>query len=456
MTHPPVRRNALYCQAGGVTAVINASAAAVIETCRAHPDRIGTLFAGRNGVIGVLDEDLIDTTPRIRRDAPRAAQHPRRRIRLRRYRLPELEDDRRPWERLRDVFAAHDIGYVFYNGGNGSADTARSFAKFPEIFGYPLTCVHVPKTVDNDMPVTDCAPGFGSAAKYLAVSFREAAADVASMAASSTRVFILEAMGRHAGWMVAAMGLAATSPDAMSRMSCCSRRSRSTRRKFLAHVKATVAAHEYCVIGVSEGLARPDGTPVSALPGPHPPGEEQLGGVAPVLAQLVRKHLGYKCHWATADYLQRSARHIASSTDLAQAEALGKAAVELALAGRTSVMPIVVRESSHPYRWRVGVTDLDNVATIERTLPREFIAADRYHITEAVDPGPARRQRPDAGNRAGRPAGRAGLPQPPVHDDRIVGVVLFVDHRVVPARRVHRRSASRSARSCRALPATSA
>lgn len=382
MTSPPVRRNALYCQAGGVTAVINASAAAVIETCRAHPDRIGTLFAGRNGVIGVLDEDLIDTTPESAETLLALRNTPGGAFGSARYRLPELEDDRRPWERLRDVFAAHDIGYVFYNGGNGSADTARSFARFPEIFGYPLTCVHVPKTVDNDMPVTDCAPGFGSAAKYLAVSFREAAADVASMAASSTRVFILEAMGRHAGWMVAAMGLAAEPGRDVPHVLLFAEVP-FDEVQFLAHVKATVAAHEYCVIGVSEGLARPDGTPVSALPGPHPPGEEQLGGVAPVLAQLVRKHLGYKCHWATADYLQRSARHIASSTDLAQAEALGKAAVELALAGRTSVMPIVVRESSHPYRWRVGVTDLDNVATIERTLPREFIAADRYHITEA-------------------------------------------------------------------------
>jgi len=379
VTRPP---NALYCQAGGVTAVINATAAAIIEACRDQPDRISAVYAGRNGILGVLAEDLVDTsfesaaTLRALRHTPGGA------FGSARFRLGSFEDDRATWDRLLAVFAAHDIRYLFYNGGNGSADTARSLAQFPARFGYPLTCVHVPKTIDNDLAVTDCSPGFGSAAKYLAVSLREAAADVASMAASSTRVFILEAMGRHAGWMVAAMGLAADCDHHPPHLLLFAEVP-FDEADFLDRVSGIVERHGYCVVGVSEGLADPRGTPVAAAPGSHPTGEEQFGGVAPHLARLVRERLHLKCHWATADYLQRAARHLASATDLAHAEAVGRAAVEFALAGHSSVMPVIIRESDTPYRWRVGMTDLDQVAVLERTLPREFIAADRCHITDA-------------------------------------------------------------------------
>jgi ATP-dependent phosphofructokinase / diphosphate-dependent phosphofructokinase len=372
--------NALYCQAGGVTAVLNATAAAVIETCREHPDRIGRVFAGSNGILGVLAEDLIDTSSETA-ETLRALRHtPGGAFGSARFRLGTFEEDRRTWDRLHAVLAAHDIRYVLYNGGNGSADTTRSLAQFPERFGYPVTCIHVPKTVDNDLAVTDCSPGFGSAAKYLAVSLREAAADVASMAASSTKVFILEAMGRHAGWMVAAMGLAADADHHPPHLLLFAEVPFDP-ADFLARVHAVVERCGYCVVGASEGLSDLDGRPVSALPGPHPPGEEQFGGVAPHLARLVHDRLGYKCHWATADYLQRAARHLASATDLAHAEAVGRAAVDFALDGRNGTMPVIVRESDHPYRWRIGMTDLDSVATLERRLPRDFIAADRCHIT---------------------------------------------------------------------------
>ena len=379
MTSPP---NALYCQAGGGTAVINASAAAVIEACRAVPDRIGSVYAGHNGIIGVLAEDLIDTTFESAATLQALRHTPGAAFGSARFRLGSFEDDRSTWDRLVEVFAAHDIGYVFYNGGNGSADTARSLAQIPARLDYPLTCVHVPKTVDNDLAVTDCSPGFGSAAKYLAVSLREAAADVASMAASSTRVFVLEAMGRHAGWMVAAMGLAADADHHPPHLLLFAEIP-FDQADFLARVRSVVERNGYCVIGVSEGLVDENGAPVVALPGSHPPGEERFGGVAPHLARLVQDRLGYKCHWATADYLQRAARHLASATDLEHAEATGRAAVMYALAGHNGVLPVIVRESDEPYRWRIGMTSLDDVATLERTLPREFIAPDRCHITDA-------------------------------------------------------------------------
>lgn len=374
------RRNAFYAQAGGVTAVLNASAAAVIETARGHRDRIGKVLAGRNGILGLLHEDLIDTS----KESPaalRALRHtPGGAFGSARFRLGEVEEDRPTWERLVAVLAAHDIGYVFYNGGNGSADTSLKLSRIPALFGHPLACVHVPKTIDNDLAVTDCSPGFGSAAKYLAVSMREAAADVASMAATSTRVFILEAMGRHAGWMVAAMGLAATEPHHPPHLLLFAEVP-FDEAHFLERVAHTVRQFGHCVIGVSEGLRSTDGRHLAEIPA-APGRNEQLGGVAPRLAALVHDRLGHKCHWATADYLQRSARHLASATDLAHAEAVGRAAVDLALAGHNGVMPTIVRTSDHPYRWRIGTTDLASVATLEKTLPRAFVSADRLHITD--------------------------------------------------------------------------
>lgn len=375
-------RNVFYAQAGGATAVINASAAAVIETCRGSTTALGTVLAGHHGILGLLHEDLIDTSQESPETLRELRHTPGAAFGSARFRLAAPEDDPRTFERIVDVLAAHDIGYVLYNGGNGSADTTLQLSKIAARFGYPLTCVHIPKTIDNDIPGTDSCPGFGSAAKYLAVSLKEAAADVASTATTSTRVFILEAMGRHAGWMVAAMGLAggdAVHPPHLLLFA----EVPFHEPEFLSRVEATVTRYGYCVVGASEGLRTPEGQFLAEIRAAAPGRNEQLGGVAPRLAALVHERLGYKCHWATADYLQRSARHLASAVDLAHAEAVGRAGVEMALAGRNGYMATIERDSDLPYRWHVGEIPLDGIAARERTLPRAFIADDGFHISDA-------------------------------------------------------------------------
>ena len=375
------RRNALYAQSGGVTAVINASASAVIATAREHRDRIGKVFAGRDGILGVLTEDLIDTS-RESAAAIAALRHtPGGAFGSARYKLRRIEDDPSQYERLIEVFRAHDIGWFFYNGGGDSADTCLKVSRLAQSLGYPIQAIHVPKTMDNDLPLTDCSPGFGSVAKYLAVSVREVGFDVASMARTSTRVFVLEAMGRHAGWTVAAMGLAAESAGEAPHVLLFPEIPFDA-DAFLARVDDTVRRHGHCVVGVSEGLRGPDGKFLSETGLRDAFGHAQLGGVAPVLAGLVKERLKFKYHWAVADYLQRAARHLASRTDVAQAVAVGEAAVKLALAGRNAVMPTIVRHSDRPYRWGVGVADLNEVANVERKMPRDYITADGFHITD--------------------------------------------------------------------------
>ncbi|HET7635608.1 MAG TPA: 6-phosphofructokinase [Burkholderiales bacterium] len=375
------RKNAFYAQSGGVTAVINATACGVIETARRHRNLIGKVYAGRDGIIGALTEDLIDTS----RESPasiRALRHtPSGAFGSCRYKLKSFEEHRRHYERLIDVFRAHDIGYFFYNGGNDSADTAYKVSQISEKLGYPVVCVGVPKTVDNDLVKTDCCPGFGSVAKYVATSIREAGFDVASMARTSTKVFVLEVMGRHAGWITAACGLAAEKQGDAPQLLLFPEITFNP-EKFLKKVNASVKRHGYCAIAVSEGLRGADGKFLSESGLRDSFGHAQLGGVAPVIATLVKDKLGYKYHWAVADYLQRSARHIASKTDVEQAYAVGKAAVELALKGRNAVMPIIIRKSDKPYRWAIGVADLKDVANHERMMPRNFITADGFHITE--------------------------------------------------------------------------
>lgn len=375
-------RNAFYAQSGGVTAVINASACGVIQTARQHGDRIGKVFAGRNGILGALTEDLIDTSAESDEAIAALRYTPAGAFGSCRYKLKGLEESRAQYERLIEVFKAHDIGYFFYNGGGDSADTCLKVSQLSERMGYPLAAIHVPKTVDNDLPITDCCPGFGSVAKYIAISTREASFDVASMAATSTKVFILEVMGRHAGWIAAAGGLAADEqhdlplvilfpeivfdPD-----------------KFLARVDAQVKRYGYCSVVVSEGVKGADGRFLADAGAKDAFGHTQLGGAAPVIAGLVKNALGYKYHWAVADYLQRAARHIASRTDVEQAYALGKAAVEAALAGQHAVMPTIVRTSDSPYRWTIGQANLSEVANVERKMPREFISEDGFGITAA-------------------------------------------------------------------------
>ena len=374
------RRNAFYAQSGGVTAVINASAAGVIEAARKHKDKIGKLYAGRDGIVGALTEELIDTSREPARAVAALRYTPSGAFGSARLKLKKFDEDRSQYDRLVDVFKAHDIGYFFFNGGGDSADTCLKVSQLSEQMGYPIVCVHVPKTMDNDLPITDCSPGFGSVAKYLAVSVREAGYDVASMARTSTRVFILEAMGRHAGWTVAAMGLAAEQPGDAPHVLLFPEIP-FDQAKFLARVDQTVKQHGHCVIGASEGLHGADGKFLAESGLRDAFGHAQLGGVAPTLATLIRDNLKLKYHWAVADYLQRAARHIASKTDVQQAYAVGKAAVELALKGRNAVMPAIVRKSNKPYKWTIEVADLNDVANVEKKMPRDYISEDGFHIT---------------------------------------------------------------------------
>ena len=375
------KKNAFYAQSGGVTATINTTACGVIETARKHQQRIGKVYAGRDGIIGALTEDLIDTSKEPAA-AIRALRHtPGGAFGSCRYKLKGLDEHRAQYERLIEVFKAHDIGYFFYNGGNDSADTSYKVSQFAERLGYPLVCVGVPKTVDNDLAVTDCCPGFGSVAKYVATSIREAGYDVASMARTSTRVFILEVMGRHAGWITAACGLAAEQEGDAPHILLFPE-IQFDQERFLARVDDTVRRHGYCTIGVSEGLRNAEGKFLSESGLRDAFGHAQLGGVAPLIANLVKDKLKQKYHWAVADYLQRSARHIASKTDVLQSYAVGKAAVELAIKGRSGVMPVIVRKSSKPYRWTVGVAELKDVANKEKMMPRDYITGDGFHITD--------------------------------------------------------------------------
>ena len=381
MKKKPVPRNAFYAQSGGVTAVINASACGVIETARKHKDKIGKVYAGRNGIIGALTEDLIDTSKESAR-AIAALQHtPAGAFGSCRYKLKGLEESRAQYERLIEVFRAHDIGYFFYNGGNDSADTCLKVAQIAQKLGYPLTAVHVPKTVDNDLPITDNCPGFGSVAKYVATSMREASFDVASMAMTSTKVFVLEVMGRHAGWITAAVGMAEDAATPIPLVLLFPEVA-FDEAKFLAAVDAKVKAFGYCCVGVSEGLLNAEGKLMAEAGTRDAFGHAQLGGVGPMIAGIVKDRLKLKYHWAVADYLQRAARHLASKTDVEQSYAVGRAAVLMALAGKNAVMPAITRVSDKPYRWKITEAPLEKVANVEKKLPKDFITKDGYGITD--------------------------------------------------------------------------
>jgi 6-phosphofructokinase 1 len=377
--HNMAKKNAFYAQSGGVTAVINASACGVIETARKHKDKIGKVYAGRNGIIGALTEELIDTSKESAKAIAALRNTPSGAFGSCRFKLKGLEENQREYQRLIEVFKAHNIGYFFYNGGGDSADTCYKVSQLSEKMGYPVQAIHVPKTVDNDLPITDCCPGFGSVAKYIAVSTLEASYDVRSMAKTSTKVFVLEVMGRHAGWIAAAGGLAEAQgipvvilfPEI-----------EFDQKKFLAKVDAMVKKHGYCTVVVSEGCHYPDGKFIAEQGTKDAFGHAQLGGAAPVIANMVKEAFGYKFHWAVADYLQRAARHIASKTDVEQAYALGKAAVELALKGENSVMPAILRTSDKPYKWKIGVAPLSKVANVEKFMPRDFITRDGFGITD--------------------------------------------------------------------------
>lgn len=374
-------RNAFYAQSGGVTSVINASAAGVIETARKHPEKIGKVFAGKSGILGALNEELFDTSLEAAEDIEALKHTPGGAFGSCRYKLKSLEENRAEYERLINVFKAHDIGYFFYNGGNDSADTCLKVSQIAEKLNYPLQAIHVPKTVDNDLPITDNCPGFGSVAKYIAISTMEAAADVTSMSETSTKVFIVEVMGRHAGWIAAAGGLA--NPDVILFPEVA-----FDKAKFLAAVDQAVRTRGQCIVVASEGVQDADGNFLADGGTVDAFGHKQLGGVAPQLATMIQSELGHKYHWAVADYLQRSARHISSQTDLDHAYAVGAEAVKYAIEGHNAVMPAITRSNpsdkpGNDYSWHLEMAPLDQIANVEKFLPAEYIREDGYGITEA-------------------------------------------------------------------------
>lgn len=376
---PP--KNAFYAQSGGVTAVINASACGLIEAARTHKRHIGKVLAGRNGIIGALREDLIDTSRESARAIAGLRSTPSGAFGSCRYKLKSLEQNRAEYERLIEVFRAHDIGFFFYNGGGDSADTCLKVSQLSESMGYPIQAIHIPKTVDNDLPLTDTCPGFGSVAKYVAVSTLEAGLDVASMCETSTKVFILEVMGRHAGWIAAAAGLAARGTGEPPHVILFPEVA-FDRARFLQKVRQAVKRHGYCVVVASEGVRDGAGNFLADAGTTDAFGHKQLGGVAPTLASMVKQELGYKYHWALADYLQRAARHVASRTDVEQAYAVGRAAVELAVSGRNAVMVTIERGRGKRYSWSTGEAPLSKVANTEHVLPRDFITRDGFGITD--------------------------------------------------------------------------
>lgn len=374
--------NALYAQSGGVTAVINTSACGVIETARKNSNQINKIYAARNGIIGALTEDLIDTSFESPEDIAALKHTPAGAFGSCRHKLGAIEKHRKQYERLVEVFSAHNIRYFFYNGGGDSQDTAYKVSKISQELGYPIICIGIPKTIDNDLPFTDNSPGFGSVAKYVAVSIREAGMDVASMALTSTKVFILEVMGRHAGWIAAAGGLAAEQEGDSPHIILFPEIPLKT-ELFLKRVQETVKKYDHCSIVVSEGVKNAEGAFISESGLVDAFGHKQLGGVAPVVAKIIKDNLGFKYHWAVSDYLQRSARHIASKTDVEQAYAVGKAAVEMALAGKNAVMPIIVRGKGDKYTWSIGEVSLEKVANVEFKMPSEYITEDGFGITSA-------------------------------------------------------------------------
>ena len=376
-------KNAFYAQSGGVTAVINGSACGVLQTARQHVNEIGKVYAGRNGIIGALTEDLIDTSVEFDTAIAALKHTPGAAFGSCRYRLGSIHENRAQYERLIEVFRAHDIGFFFYNGGGDSQDTTYKINQLSAELAYPIVCVGIPKTMDNDLPITDCSPGFGSVAKYVATSLREAALDLTAMSRTSTKVFTMEVMGRHAGWTTAACALAAEHEGDAPHILLLPEVAFNEER-FLAKVEEALERYDQCVIAVSEGVKGPDGGFLSASGLKDSFGHPQLGGVAPLITSLITAKLGCKCHWAVPDYLLRSARHIASETDLQQAYAVGRAAVEFAIAGRTAVMPAIRRLSDTPYRWDIIEAPLSEVANQEKLLPPDFISGDGFGITEAA------------------------------------------------------------------------
>ncbi len=375
-----MKKNAFYAQSGGVTSVINATASALILETKKHKSKIGKVFAGKNGILGALREELIDTSKESLSAIKSLREKPGGAFGSCRFKLKSLNENKKEYERLVEVFKAHDIGYFFYNGGNDSADTAFKVSEISKELEYPINCIAIPKTVDNDLAVTDCCPGFGSAAKYIATSTMEASLDVASMSETSTKVFILEVMGRHAGWMAASSALARTEKNDAPHIILLPEVTFNL-NNFLSKIKKVVNQNGYCVIVASEGVKNNKGKFLAETDTKDAFGHPQLGGVAPYLSSIINKKLKLKNHWAVSDYLQRSARHIASKTDLLHAEAVGIHAVRYAIKGMNGVMPVIVRGKGKKYSWKIEPAPLSKIANVEKKLPKSFISKDGFDVT---------------------------------------------------------------------------
>ena len=375
-----MKKNAFYAQSGGVTSVINATAAALILETKKHKSKIGKVFAGKNGILGALKEELIDTSKESLSAIKSLKNRPGGAFGSCRVKLKSLDENKKEYQRLVEVFKAHDIGYFFYNGGNDSADTAHKVSQISKKLGYPISCIAIPKTVDNDLAITDCCPGFGSAAKYIATSTLEASLDVASMSATSTKVFILEVMGRNAGWMAASSALARSKKNDAPHIILLPEVI-FNQKNFLNRVKKTVELHGYCVVVSSEGVKNNKGKFLAESESKDAFGHVQLGGVAPYLGSLISNKLKLKNHWAVSDYLQRSARHIASKTDLLHAEAVGIHAVRYAIKGMNGVMPVIIRGKGPKYSWKIKPAPLSKIANVEKKLPKSFISKNGFDVT---------------------------------------------------------------------------
>ncbi|SFR53486.1 6-phosphofructokinase [Thiomicrospira sp. ALE5] len=379
--------NALYAQAGGVTAVINASAVGVIETLRQY-NQTPRIFAAINGIEGLLNEELVDLTDISDTDLDRLKNLPGGAFQACRFDLAPLAERPDQYQRLLDIFSHYDIGTFFYNGGNGSMLTAKKVADYCQSQGYPLRCIGIAKTIDNDLALSHCSPGFGSAAKFLASHFLQATLDVQSMAASSTKFFVMEAMGRNVGWLALSAGLVKDVIPNLPLIILPAERA-FDKAAFLAKVSSLIQSHGYCVCMASEGLCHASGECLSVAREEQAHGKvyRQFGGVAQKLAQLVEQTLGIKTHSANPDYLQRSSALCVSATDWQMAYEAGAAAVHAAQQGEHGILPLIKAStesySNQPLTWTFENHPLADVAELEFHVPDHYISEDGMDITEA-------------------------------------------------------------------------
>ena len=377
-----MKGNIFYAQSGGVTPVINATASGLIEHFFKNKKYFGRFYAGKNGILGALNEELIDITSENKMELKLLSKTPGGAFGSCRLKLKDYVKSEREFQRIYEVFKAHNIRYFFYNGGGDSQDTTNKISKFFKIKGYAISCIGLPKTIDNDLPITYCCPGYGSVAKYIATSTLEASLDVKSMSQTSTKVFILEVMGRHAGWLAASSGIIKTKAEEPPHIILFPE-VEFKQTDFLRKVRGVINKYGYCVIVASEGIkSKNKFISDSGLKDSF--GHAQLGGVAPVLSNMITSKLNIKVHWAVSDYLQRSARHIGSRVDVEQAYMLGKSGIDYAKKNITDVMLTIIRvNNKSKFQWKVSHTPLDNVANQEKMLPRNFIKSNGYEISKS-------------------------------------------------------------------------